>query len=789
LDDRFSLLVADRDAEAADRIARSLRKIDPRYTIDVVTGGDACLALATSRRYDLILLDYNLPGVSGSVILEALAGQSDTTPIIVVTEEGSEEAAVDIFRRGGSDYLVKSPTLLNTLAVRVRENIEKSKAVRERRERERQIRELKTFNESIVANMPASLVVLDGAGRVLLANRTFCQGMGASREAIEGRPLSEWLPSQVLEHGGLLRALARVRETGAAATLHGLVDTSDPDHPRILRARITTLDDPGLSAAGGAGSNRRLLVILEDVSEKEELDQENRKTKEYLESLVESSIDAIITTDTRGRISFCSRAVESLLGYAPSEMVGRPVAGFYAKGLDEARYVMNALRRQKKLVSHETEFLSRDGRRVPVILSASLLRDHRGRVIGTVGISKDITERLKSEQEIGYLKEFNENILENIRSAIVVTDNDGRVVYSNRAASATLGHEPEEFRELDLGRIFGASEEGGPPLLRRTITEGTTFQGAETTAHRKDGKAIPIGLSTSVLLDAAGARLGAIAIFQDLTEIRALQQQLFQSEKMASIGQLAAGVAHEINNPMGFIHSNLARMAEYIGDISMAIREYERLRAAAGAGDTPALREARDRATKARDDADLQFVLEDFAKAIAESREGAERITHIVQNLREFSHTDPAERVPADVNKCIESTANIIVNMLRYKVDLVKEYGDIPQIRCFPMQLNQVFMNLLVNAYQAIEDRGVIRIRTRSAGDTIVIEISDTGKGIAPEHIDKIYDPFFTTKEVGVGTGLGLATSYNIIEKHGGRITARSRVGAGTTFTIELPID
>ncbi len=271
-------------------------------------------------------------------------------------------------------------------------------------------------------------------------------------------------------------------------------------------------------------------------------------------------------------------------------------------------------------------------------------------------------------------------------------------------------------------------------------------------------------------------------------EIKEAQAQLLQQEKMASIGQLAAGVAHEINNPIGFIHSNLSVLEDYIADLMKFFGKYKELKSALSKGDKAAVAAYLRELLRIEKEIDLNFILSDFEKIVRESMDGAERVKVIVQDLKDFSHIDQAEVKFFNVNEGIESTLNIVWNEIKYKAKVIKEYGEVPEIRCFPMQLNQVFMNLLVNAAQAIDKNGLIRIKTFATDTHVVVQISDNGCGIPEEIRSRIFDPFFTTKDVGKGTGLGLSTAYNIIKKHNGEIAVESEVGKGTRFTIRLPL-
>lgn len=272
-----------------------------------------------------------------------------------------------------------------------------------------------------------------------------------------------------------------------------------------------------------------------------------------------------------------------------------------------------------------------------------------------------------------------------------------------------------------------------------------------------------------------------------LKTLTTMQVQILQSEKMASIGQLAAGVAHEINNPMGFINSNLATLKKYVGRQAEFIEHLSQNII----DNTDAENEKR--VVDMRNLLKIDHIITDTLCLIEECQEGAERVKVIVENLKNFSRVDHAEVSFVDINQSIDSTIKIAWNEIKYSAKLEREFGDIPQIKCFPQQLNQVFLNLLVNAAHAIQakgkEEGLITVRTWSDENNVFISVKDTGSGIPEDIRQRIFEPFFTTKEVGKGTGLGLSISYDIIMKHGGGITVESELGQGTTFIIRLPVN
>ena len=377
-------------------------------------------------------------------------------------------------------------------------------------------------------------------------------------------------------------------------------------------------------------------------------------------------------------------------------------------------------------------------------------------------------------------------------TAVALVDRDGRVIHANDAARALAlrldpSATPERLLALTTtdaawqaarrdGQWTGEVAIDDPPM----VLEVKLYSGPEGRADRR--------FATFSDVSARSVREGELQQRHDELQrtyrrLAGAQEQLLQSEKMASIGQLAAGVAHEINNPIGYVHSNLGTLQEYTGALMALIEGY----ANALAADDPA--SARETIRGMRERLDFDFISGDLPQLLAESREGIERVTKIVQDLKDFSRVGRDEPMrPSDLERGLESTLNIVWNDLKYKVRIEKHYGTLPLVECHASEINQVLMNLLINAGQAIGERGTISLATGSEDDEAWITISDSGCGIPEEALQKIFDPFFTTKPIGRGTGLGLAICYSIVAKHHGRIEVSSRVGAGTTFRVVLPV-
>jgi signal transduction histidine kinase len=403
-----------------------------------------------------------------------------------------------------------------------------------------------------------------------------------------------------------------------------------------------------------------------------------------------------------------------------------------------------------------------------------------------------VSEQTRQETEFRMFKEKYRNIVENIGMGVALISPQMKILEMNGIMQQWY---PEVIADGQSYCYQSFNDAPGHAPCSQCPTRKTLADGKVHEAVRQvtlaDGKH-DFKIISSALIDNQGHVIAALEMISDITEDLAMERELQQSQKLASIGQLAAGVAHEINNPTGFVSSNLGSLKGYQGDIDELIHLYRKLIDSIKTQD-PALVSDQTTDQIKRIDAfeeeiDLEYIREDIADLIDESKEGTERIKKIVEDLKHFAHPGQDKIQETDLNKELTSTLNVVNNELKYKARVVKELNDLPIIMANPQQLNQVFINILVNAAQSIEKMGEIRILTKAADSYVQIHISDTGCGISDENLTKIFDPFFTTKGVGKGTGLGMNIAYNIVQKHQGDLQVKSRVGHGTTFIISLPV-
>jgi PAS domain S-box-containing protein len=672
-------------------------------------------------------------------------------------------------------------------------------------------------------------VLVFDADHILFANTAMERLLGYGQEALQQMPPHGWAAPEFAEELQRYdqRCLAEDGEMPAieveALTGSGAL--------RVLEVKAHRVMQDGRPCAVLSG---------QDLSDIRYVQNSLLDVGRVLHQIIENNPVATFVIDKSHRITQWNAACAQLTELEAADMVGRDDAwrAFYPEPrplladliLDgtveqecERLYGRHCNRSPHLPNAYEVEgyfpnFGRGEGRWL--FFTATPLFDTQGQVIGAIETLQDVTRRREAERELRRHRTELENMVAERTAQLLSTHHELEAFLENASvgiistANQVVQRGNQKFIEMfELGdvpphglptrRLFksDADYEALTWVARPVLSQGGSML-HETELCTLAGNPLWVQI-IAYAADPADPEAGTWWLLQDRTEVRRVQQelelnyermkqtnmrleeaqnQLLQSEKMASIGQLAAGVAHEINNPIGFVSSNLGSLRGYIEPVFGLVALLKRLPASVLPAELSAELERVDAAV------DLDFVQEDLPQLLDESEEGLSRVKKIVQDLKDFSRVDHADWQDADLNAGLESTLNVVMNEVKYKAEVRKDYGPLPPVHCIAAQLNQVFMNLIVNAAHAIPERGTITLATRAEGDWVCVEISDTGTGMSEEVKRRIFEPFFTTKPVGKGTGLGLSLSFSIVQKHGGRIEVDSEPGVGTRFRVWIPV-
>ena len=666
------------------------------------------------------------------------------------------------------------------------------------------LEEERRFAESLLENTSTPLFVIDKNHRIIVWNRAMTELTGLKGCDMLGTD-RQWQPF----YNENRATLADLVMSGTTDQLEKLYQTCDRDIglKGMIRAEgwyqnLNGKDRYIFFAAAPMMRDGETVAVIEtlyDISDRARAEESLR----LFSQAVEQSASSIVITDPSGVIQYANRKFCEASGYSMEEVLGQK-----SSLLKSGRQPEELYRELWQTITSgrdwhgELHNKRKNGTFFWESALISPISDSNGTVTHFICIKEEITARkdaerqllknqaelvLKHEQLTNLFRQVEkgkrewEQTMDCIDDMVAMVDSSGRIRRCNRAFERISGTSytkllSSDWRDLlrqsglDLDQLEGASGELYHEPSRRWLTLRTYPYGDH------DGAVI-------MLHDLTEIKLVSQQLADAYEELKATHSQLLHQEKMASIGQLAAGVAHEINNPMGFISSNLGTMGKYLE----RLEGFLELQSAGVAEIAPD--QVKEELAQARRKFKVDYILGDARSLLAESQDGAERVRTIVQNLKSFSRLDEAQATYVDLNECLDSTVTIAWNELKYKTTLNRDYGELPAVKCLPQQLNQVFLNILVNAAHAIEKQGEVTISTRREGEEVFIAIHDTGSGIPEEIRSRIFEPFFTTKEVGKGTGLGLSISYDIIKKHKGSIDVESSAQSGTTFTIRLPIE
>jgi two-component system NtrC family sensor kinase len=500
------------------------------------------------------------------------------------------------------------------------------------------------------------------------------------------------------------------------------------------------------------------LSVYRDITESKKQEQRLLASREDFRDLFEHIPTGVFISSKEGRFLNVNRALLEMLGYESKEEflnIALP-QDLYVRPDDRLKF-QEKMERDGRVVDYELEFKRKDGSTIPILLTGHARYDHHGNITGYEGLNVDLTRRKLMEKELREAYDFMNKIVQSSPNSITATDMKGNILIWNQAAEETIGYQADEvIGKMNIRKIY-------PDGLARKVMQllrSAEYGGAGRLRSypmvyvRRDGEVIEGNLSAAIIYDAGGKEIASVGSFVDLSErlemeraLRNTQEQLLQSEKLAAMGRLTSQIAHELNNPLYGIMNTLELLKTEI---------------------PPENRRRK--------------ILE---MALSETM----RLSDLLRKMLSFSKPDQEERQPVDVNSIIDEILLLHEKQLKENdIDTVTSYsGQLPRVNASKNQLRQVFLNMVANARDAMPGGGTLSVATSAGRNHIIIEIKDNGTGIREEHIDKIFDSFFTTKGEVKGVGLGLSVCYGFIKDHGGDIKVKSRVGVGTTFTITLP--
>ena len=622
--------------------------------------------------------------------------------------------------------------------------------ITESKRMEKRIREATQQFEKIAEMGEDGIVVFDQAFKIIFANQMASEITGISREDLIGRNFFSVIGKEDKE---FLEGMA-IRGVGIGEKLCTEMTILSPQN-HVKDAEVC------IALAKSDTGEVKTYAYIRDITERKKFERDLKGSEEKLRNLFERVRHGLFISSREGKFLDCNQALLDTLEYpTKEEFLKIDIAKNLYVNPEDRKTFQERIEKDGYAKDMEVEFKKKDGNKITVLLTGHPIKNEKGEVVGYQGINLDISERKRIENELREANEFFMKLFESSVDGLIAADMKGHIFIFNKGAEALTGYTAEEvIGKLHITKIYpeGVAKEIMKKLRSPEYGGAGKFIPTQLNVVNKFGEEIHVQLSAALIYDGKGQEIASVGIFTDLrarlTMEKRLQEthlQLVSSEKMASLGKLAAGIAHEINNPLGGILIYSSLMME----------------------DLPEEDPRRG----------------DLARIVQETG----RCKEIVKSLLEFARQTEPKMEPTDINRAINDGLFFLVNQaLFHNIQIVKKLDSfLPFVRGNASQLKQVFMNIIVNAAEAIHGNGTLTITTSPAPDrkTVYVEFTDTGEGIPEENFNRIFDPFFTTKEVGKGTGLGLATSYGIVEDHGGKISVKSKVGEGTTFTIELPI-
>ena len=657
--------------------------------------------------------------------------------------------------------------------------------ITERKWNERELAYERRLFQALMDNIPDTIYFQDTACRFIRINKAQARMLGISdpNEAI-GRTDFDFFPADFAQ--ACYEAEQKLIQSGQPI-VGAVQKLTRPDgQVQWLSTTEVPIRDAGDKVLGFVGISR-------DITERKLAEQQMR----LLTTALESAANGVTITDRTGRILWVNPAFTRLTGYSTAEVVGQNPR-VLKSGAQDAAFYQGLWRTVLAGAVWQGELVNRrkDGSLYTEEMTITPVRDAGRAVSHFIAVKSDVSERKLAEEKLRLAEEKHRSLVLNIPDVVWTQDSNGRFTFIRPKIEAVSGYSADEIKQqgarLFLDAIHPDDLRKVSEALRSLFEKGREYN-VECRFRRKSGEWIWVRDRAVATYERDGVRF-ADGVLSDITEYKRMGIDLQQAQKLEAVGRLASGIAHEINTPIQFVGDNTRFLQDSFSGLEILIKKYRDLKDSAAAGAvTPTLVEE---VTRAEKESDSEYLLEEIPKALAQTLDGVNRVATIVRAMKDFAHPDGTEKSAADLNKALLSTLTVARNELKYVADVETEFGDLPPVVCNIGDLNQVFLNLLVNAAHAVAEKvkdtgtkGRIQVRTFRDGGAVLITIADTGCGIPEANRARVFDPFFTTKEVGRGTGQGLAIARSVVvERHKGTLTFESEVGRGTTFYIRLPL-
>jgi PAS domain S-box-containing protein len=778
------------DDEAAVRHLLTSTFLANGYTCTAV--GDA----AEARRkledqvFDLVCLDIEMPGESGLSLLEYIKEKYPDVAVVMASVIQERETALRALELGAYGYVAK-PFETNEIiisaanALRRRELEMSQKAYREDLERmvdkkTRALVESERRHRQLLDTIPDPVVAYDPEGKATYVNQSFVTTFGWSPQELLGRRI-DFVPPD--EQGatrraweGVFRGEDPVFETRRLTKDGGVIDV-------LIR---------GAFVADDRGEVVETVVINKDITERRSLQKEVEEEGQRLRLILDSIVAGIMIVDAQTHeIVDVNPVATRMIGLTQEEIVGRECFRFTCP-TEKRKCPVTDLGQE---IDHsERVLLTASGQEVPIIKSvATVEMQGRQHCLETF---VDITERKAAEEALRESEDQYRTLVESLPTGFIRADENTNFLYFNDRLAEMLDYAPEELKGKQT--LDFLDEANRRVLLHQTeLRKKGKSDPYELAWTKKDGRQIHTMMYPKPVFSNDGDYRGSFVLVADVTDRKMLESQLLQAQKLESIGQLAAGIAHEINTPTQYVTDNTRFLQEAFDDLKAVLDKYTAV--CRDMEDGPPAADLKADLESTLEEADVQYLTEEIPRAVSQSLEGLGRIGDIVRSMKEFAHPGPETKAPVDLNRAILSTITVARNEWKYVADVETDLDPgLPPVPCVAGEINQVVLNIIVNAAHAIAEvvnetsgeKGRILVSTRPDGDWAEIRVADTGPGVPPEIQDRVFDPFFTTKDPGKGTGQGLAIAYRVIrEKHGGNLSLSSKPGQGTTFIIRLPLE